>query len=198
MSRRQASSSASWYRCRWVLVSSGPVSSRMRPGRPGRLPRSGGHVAVEPTGAAQGGLEPQLPVLEPAIPVVGFGEAAAHLLRPPGDVREFGPAQQEADAAAVVTRVCHRSQVRGDPWPSSSYPAAASNTDKAAARGLCGLAVGVVLRATPLVARRCSGGLCNIGWWQAGLTAPRQGAQDTSANQPGTTRNGVPLNREMR
>ncbi len=33
-----------------------------------------------------------------------------------------------------MTRVCQRSQVRGDPWPSSSYPEAASNAESTDAR----------------------------------------------------------------
>ena len=152
-----------------------------------RFGAAGSQVAVESPGAAQGGLEPELPVLEPVIPVtVGLGEAAPHLLGQPGQVGQFGAAGRggeqdlvgvvagvlgqlvgpvadlprprrgdpavgqrvgdggvgaepphppdRADAAPPVTWVCHRSQVRGDLCPSSSYPAAASNADSTDAR----------------------------------------------------------------
>ena len=63
---------------------------------------AGGQVAVEPPGPAQGGLQPELPVLEPVIPVaVGLGEPAAHLLGQPGQVGEFGAAGRGAEQDLV-------------------------------------------------------------------------------------------------
>ena len=73
-----------------------------------RFGAAGGQVAVEPAGAAQGGLEPDLAVFESVIAVVvGFGQAAAHLLGQPGQVGQFGAAGggAEEDLVGVVAGV---------------------------------------------------------------------------------------------
>src|SRR5579871_2438223 len=73
------------------VLGPGFLAERVQDGLDG-LGAAGGEVAVEAPGSAEGGLEPQVPVLEPVIVVVGGGEPAPHFLGEPGQVLEPGPA----------------------------------------------------------------------------------------------------------
>ena len=68
---------------------------------------AGAQVAVEAAGAAQGGLEPDLLVLDPSSPLLsGSAEAAPHLLGQPGEVSQSAcRRRRQQDLVGVVAGV---------------------------------------------------------------------------------------------
>ena len=74
-----------------------------------RVQRGGalrGQVTFDPARAVQGPVQPQPPIREPATPVaVGRGAAAPHLLRQPGQVREFRAARRGGQQDLIGVRL---------------------------------------------------------------------------------------------
>ena len=105
-----------------------------QPGQVGQLRAAGRRAEQDRVRVVAGGLGqlvgPVADLPAPTTPRSGPGQARR---RRPGGRAAAASTPPLPDAAAAVTWVCHRSHVRGDRCPSSSYPASGSNADSTAA-----------------------------------------------------------------